>query len=112
MARALARASARPIEPSPSRFPRVNARPALVVVSAWNPRRVRIRAVPASHGLGMTNAPGRSWRALDRTAFSAWVARMDAVDDSRRPGRDAGSRLQGQEATKAMHLGVELAAEC
>ena len=48
-----------------------NARAALVVVSASNPRRVRIRAVPASQGLGMTNAPGRSWRAWNRLAFSA-----------------------------------------
>jgi len=36
----------------------VLAKPRLVVASASKPTAARIRAVPASHGLGMMNAPG------------------------------------------------------
>src|SRR5580765_8374225 len=71
IALALERASSRVTEPSPSRRPSVNASPALVVVRASKPRPARIRAVPASHGLGMTNASGRSWSTWNRFAFSA-----------------------------------------
>jgi hypothetical protein len=37
--------------------------PALVVVSASKPRPVKMCAVPAFQGFGITNAPGRACRA-------------------------------------------------
>ena len=51
--------SALPILAKESRLPLEKAYPALVVASASNPRLAKSRADPASHGLGMTNAPGR-----------------------------------------------------
>src|SRR5512135_2254610 len=72
--RAFSSASFRPTDPSG--LPSENASPALVVVSASKPRLSRIFPVPASQGFGMTKAPGRSWRAWKRTAFSAWVTLM------------------------------------
>src|SRR5579862_8913496 len=46
----------------------------LVVASASKPRCASRRAVPASHGFGMMNAPSRSWSARKARAFSACVA--------------------------------------
>src|SRR5690348_4436141 len=76
MSFAFASVSSRVTEPSPSCFPMVKARPALVVVSASNPRPARIFAVPASQGFGMTKMPGRLWSAWNRRPFSAWVTDM------------------------------------
>src|SRR5215472_4477589 len=73
---ALASVSSRVTEPSPSFFPSVNARPALVVVRASNPSPASTFAVPASQGFGMTKIPGRAWSAWNRRAFSACVADM------------------------------------
>src|SRR6202050_5490676 len=43
---------------APSRRPSEKAKPALVVARASNPRPNRMRALPASQGFGMMNAPG------------------------------------------------------
>ena len=43
----------------------------LDVASAENPSPASSRAEPASHGLGMTNAPGASCSARNATAFSS-----------------------------------------
>jgi hypothetical protein len=42
---------------SESGRPCENAKPALVVAIAGNPRRCRYKADPTSHGLGMTKQP-------------------------------------------------------
>jgi hypothetical protein len=76
MALALASVSSRVTSPAPSRRPSTKARPALVVVRASKPSFSRMRAVPASHGFGMTNAPGRACSAWNLSAFAAWLARM------------------------------------
>lgn len=57
MSLALARVVSRSIAASPSRIPRVKARPALVVASASKPRFFRIFADPVSQGLGTTKMP-------------------------------------------------------
>src|SRR5262245_7874624 len=62
-------ASSRLTAPEPSGFPRENAKPALVVARASNPRLASNFAEPASQGLGMANTPGRSWSALNASAF-------------------------------------------
>jgi hypothetical protein len=49
------------------------ATPRLVVASASKPSAANILAVPASQGLGMMKAPGRSCRARNIDAFSAWL---------------------------------------
>src|SRR5262245_3576941 len=49
------------------------ARPRLVVARASKPSDASRRAVPASHGFGMTKAPGRSCSRRKAAAFSAWV---------------------------------------
>jgi len=51
------RVSSRRTRLAPSRRPRVNARPPLVVPSAANPSLASARAVPASQGFGSTNVP-------------------------------------------------------
>jgi hypothetical protein len=56
---------------APSRNPAENAAPALVEASASNPSAARMRAEPASHGLGMTKAPGRSCRARNAATLAA-----------------------------------------
>lgn len=56
------------------RRPSAKARPALVVANASKPSTVRMRAVPASQGLGMTKAPGRACKAWNTAAFSAWFS--------------------------------------
>src|SRR5262249_24739654 len=66
----------------------------LDVASAWKPSAARTRAEPASHGLGITKAPGPSWRARNRMALSLWVAVMGGVPlrepkPPRRPGLPA-----------------------
>ena len=96
--RALASVSSRVTAFSPSRRPRLNASPPLVVVSASKPRPASMRAVPASHGFGMTNAPGRVCNARKRSAFCACVtvdldASMGAVWHG---GRRAGCRYPGK----------------
>ena len=48
----------------------------LEVASAWKPSAARMRAEPASQGFGITNAPGASWRARKRAAFSLWLTVM------------------------------------
>ena len=78
--------------PAPSRRPSVKARPALVVVSASKPSDARMRAVPASHGFGTTNAPGRACSARNRSPFSTWlvpIRRLRSLyrDGIRRRGR-------------------------
>src|SRR5262249_6003524 len=65
--------SSTPTALTPSARPRVFASPRLVVASASNPRVAKRRAVPASHGLGMMNAPGRSCSARKAVAFCACV---------------------------------------
>jgi hypothetical protein len=57
--------------------------PRLVVASASNPIAASSFAVPASQGLGMMKAPGRSCRALNAFAFSIWL-RMAAPVRERR----------------------------
>jgi hypothetical protein len=49
--------------------PTAKAQPALVVASASKPKAVRILAVPAFHGFGITNAPSRSWSARNTLYF-------------------------------------------
>ncbi len=62
MARMCCSTSSREIRTSsPSRRPRANAKPALVVARAEKPSVVNMRAVPASQGFGMMKAPGPSW---------------------------------------------------
>jgi len=56
---------------APSARPSAFARPRLVVASASKPSDASRRAVPASHGFGMMNAPGRSCIARNAAAFSA-----------------------------------------
>src|SRR4051794_21034991 len=73
MALAFSRASARLTLPVPSLRPSENARPALVVESARNPRPVRMRALPASHGLPTASGSVDWWRARNRAARSACV---------------------------------------
>jgi hypothetical protein len=48
----------------------------LEVARAWKPSAARMRAEPASHGLGITKAPGASWRARKRMALSLWLTVM------------------------------------
>ena len=74
MARQCASASSRVT--LPSRRPSVPASAPLEVASAWKPSAARMRAEPASHGFGITNAPGASWRARKRAAFSLWLTVM------------------------------------
>ena len=68
MTRACASASFR-VSP-PSLLPAAQAEAALDVANAWKPRPAKTRAEPTSHGFGMTKAPGASWRARKRAAFS------------------------------------------
>src|SRR5512134_854813 len=52
--------------------PMLNANPAELVASAWNPRWRRNTALPASHGLGMTKQPD-AWRARNAATAGAWL---------------------------------------
>ena len=87
IARRCASASSRVTAPWPSRRPSEKASPALVVASASKPSAARIRAVPASHGFGITNAPGRSWRARNALALSSVVMRRTVDKAARQRGR-------------------------
>src|SRR5262249_7967977 len=92
MARAWASASSRAT--LPSRRPSTPAAAPLDVASAWKPSAARARAEPASPGVGITKAPGPSWRAGNRMALSLWVAVMGGVPlrepkPPRRPGLPA-----------------------
>ena len=69
MARACASASVRVTRPS--RRPSAPAQAPLDVASAAKPSPASTRADPPSHGFGITNAPGPSWSARNRAAFSA-----------------------------------------
>src|SRR3989442_205937 len=71
MARACASASSRVT--LPSRRPSTPAQATLEVASAWEPRPARMRADPAYHGLGITNAPGPLCNARKRAALSSWL---------------------------------------
>ncbi len=62
----------------PSTRPSELARPRLVVASASKPSEARSRAVPASHGFGITKAPGRSCSARKAAAFSRGVFMRDS----------------------------------
>ena len=73
-ARACASASSR--RTWPSRRPSVPAKAPLDVASAGKPRPARMRAEPASQGLGITNAPGPWCRARKRSALSLWLKLM------------------------------------
>src|SRR4051794_9574331 len=55
---------------APSTPPSVNAKPELVVASAWKPSASSTRAAPASHGFGMMNA-SPSCSARKRSPFSS-----------------------------------------
>jgi hypothetical protein len=54
-------------------LPSVLANPRLVVANASKPIAASSFAVPASHGLGMTKAPGRACNATNASAFSVWL---------------------------------------
>src|SRR5215469_4449711 len=69
---------------APSGLPNVYANPALVVASASNPIDCSKRAVPASHGFGMINAPSRAWSARNAATFSACVRMIEASTKLRR----------------------------
>ena len=88
MARACASASSRVT--FPSRRPSVPAQAPLDVASAAKPSPARTRAEPASHGLGITKAPGRSWRARNRAALSLWLPWPLVMRVLRGEGRDGG----------------------
>ena len=68
IARACASASSRVT--LPSRRPSMPAEAPLDVASAWKPSAVRMRAEPASHGFGITNAPGDSCSFRNASALS------------------------------------------
>ena len=57
----------------PSRRPRVNAKPELVVAIAWKPSASKTLADPASQAFGMTKG-GPAWRARNASAFAIWSA--------------------------------------
>src|SRR5687767_8547023 len=73
----------------PSRRPSVPAEAPLEVASAWKPSAARMRAEPASHGLGITNASGPVCSARKRTALSCWVVAMIVLLPGQRVGRPA-----------------------
>src|SRR6185503_21330607 len=86
--------------PAPSRRPSVNARPALVVVRASKPSPARIRAVPASHGFGITKAPARACSARKRSPFSSWVTGI--APSSSRDAPQEGAVL-AHDTSRALH---------
>src|SRR5919198_4456980 len=55
-----------------SRRPSDQAKPELVVASAGNPRFARTRALPTSHGFGMTKQPDWCSRRKTSTRFEGW----------------------------------------
>src|SRR5690349_8755635 len=63
----------------------------LVVARASNPKWARMRAVPASQGLGMMNAESRSCRARKARAFSACVVIRRLLRSHERCGDAKGS---------------------
>src|SRR5713226_9091461 len=73
MTRQFSITSARLTELVPYTRPRELASPRLVVASDSKPREASSRAVPASQGFGMMNAPGRSCSARNAAAFSTGV---------------------------------------
>src|SRR6266446_1792691 len=87
MARPCASASSRVT--LPSRRPRTPAAAPLEVASAWKPSPARMRADPASQGLGITKTPGASWSARNRAALSLWLAVMRSSLPGERVGRPA-----------------------
>ena len=48
----------------------------LEVANAWKPSAVRMRAEPASHGFGITKAPGPSCSLRNAAALSLWLTAM------------------------------------
>jgi len=66
---AFSKVSSRLTAAAPSGFPSENAKPALVVARASNPRLAKAFAEPTSQGFGITNKPGRSWSALNASAL-------------------------------------------
>ena len=64
-----------------SAVPSVLANPRLVVANASKPIAASSFAVPASHGLGMTKAPGRAWSATNAWAFSVWLRMAGSLHD-------------------------------
>src|SRR5215469_4231016 len=77
-----------------SRRPTEKAYPMLVVASASKPRWANSLAVPASQGLGMMNAPLRSWSARKMRPFSACVG-METAD--RPPASTVGKPAAGSQ---------------
>src|SRR5689334_12130400 len=76
---------------SPSGMPSEFANPWLVVASASKPSPARTRAVPASHGFGITKMPGPSCRAWNAAALS-WMLMRERYSDRDEP---SGGRLPG-----------------
>src|SRR5688572_23081244 len=61
--------------------PSVQAKPALVVASAWKPSCSSARALPASHGFGMTKQPEacRRWNVSMRSRGAVMIRSLVAA---------------------------------